>query len=120
SCSRLLTSTKRELISDVFSSNLLDIKQIIKEIEQRGFLSESISLLEIFNDGKHINESYGRGKVKQILQDKGYHLTDQQLKLRINILNNLGLLNVRIGRAGTTIAEKGERFLRQYKSLQQS
>src|SRR5699024_10344697 len=98
----------------------LDIDQIIKEIEQHGFLSESISLLEIFNDGKHVNESYGRGKVKQILQDKGYHLTDQQLKLRINILNNLGLLNVRIGRAGTTIAEKGERFLRQYKSLQQS
>src|SRR5699024_8315556 len=97
-----------------------DIEQIIKEIEQHGFLSESISLQEIFNDGKNINESYGRGKVKQILQGKGYLLTDKQLKLRINILNNIGLLNDRIGRAGTTIAVKAEIFLSQYKSLQQS
>src|SRR5699024_11309391 len=102
---------RQKLIDNQVTSSSLDIEQIIKEIEQHGFLSESISLLEIFNDGKHVNESYGRGKVKQILQDKGYHLTDQQLKLRINILNNLGLLNVWIGRAGTTIVDKGEKFI---------
>src|SRR5699024_5799640 len=101
-------------------SSSLDIEQIIKEIEQHGFLSESISLLEIFNDGKNINESYGRGKVKQILQGKGYHLTNQQLKLRINILNNLDLLNVRICSSGTTNEYKRYRFLSQYNILQQS
>ena len=90
----------------------LDIKKIIKAIETHGFLSESISLLQIYKNGKQQNESYGRRKIKQLLADKAHSLTDQQLRLRIEVLNKSGLLNVRKGRAGTTISAKGEAFLR--------
>lgn len=98
--------------------NELDFKHLINEIENHGFLSESIHVLQIFQSGKQKNESYGRGSVKKILSDKDIVLTDQQLRLRIEVLNNLGLLKVRIGRAGTTITEKGEHFLQMYDALQ--
>lgn len=92
----------------------LNMQQVIQGIEKHGFLSESIGLLQIYRTGKIQNASYGRTKMKSLLLEKGFALTDQQLRLRIEILNKLGLLNVRIGRAGTTISEKGERFLKIY------
>lgn len=96
----------------------LNMQQIIDGIEQHGFLSESIRLLQIYQTGKIQNESYGRGKMKSLLAESNFILTDQQLRLRIEVLNKLGLLNVRIGRAGTTISEKGERFLCMYEDSQ--
>lgn len=92
----------------------LNINEIVRKIERHGFLSESINLLQIYQTGKEQSESYGRGKVRKLLLDKQFILTDQQLRLRIETLNKLGLLNVRIGRAGTTISEMGEQFLALY------
>lgn len=48
------------------------------------------------------------------MKEKGCSLTDQQLRLRLETLNELNLLNVRIGRAGTTISMEGESFLKQF------
>lgn len=94
----------------------LGINEIIRTIEKHGFLSESISLLQIYQKGKKQNESYGRRRIKQLLSDEQYSLTDQQLRLRIEVLNKTGLLNVRKGRAGTTISAKGEQFLDVYQN----
>lgn len=101
--------------NDTATSKDLDIEGIINDIETHGFLSESISLLQIYKSGKDKNESYGRRRIKEILLDEQYKLTDQQLRLRIELLNKLGLLIVRKGRAGTTISAKGERFLKLYR-----
>ena len=49
--------------------------------------------------------------MRRLLLEDDIKMTDQQLRLRIEILDELDLLNVRIGRAGTTISEKGEKFL---------
>ena len=99
------------LDSEIEKNNAFDSAEIISKIEQHGFLSESIQILKIYQTGKKENISYGRGKVRKLLEEEGIKMTDQQLRLRIDILNKLDLLNVRIGRAGTTIAEKGEKFL---------
>ena len=88
-----------------------DTKEIVKKIEQHGFLAESIEMLKIYQQGKAENISYGRGKIRQLLEAGGIRMSDQQLRLRIDVLNELGLLNVRVGRAGTTISTKGEKFL---------
>ncbi|KKK33937.1 hypothetical protein WN59_10055 [Salinicoccus sediminis] len=92
-------------------SDFLDTEAVIDKIEKHGFLSESIKLLEIYLEGKKENASYGRRKVRRLLLEDDIKMTDQQLRLRIEILDELALLNVRIGRAGTTISEKGEKFL---------
>lgn len=89
----------------------LDMESIVNKIEKHGFLSESIQLLKIYLEGKNESASYGRAKVRKLLVEEDIKMTDQQLRLRIEILDELDLLNVRIGRAGTTISEKGEQFL---------
>lgn len=90
----------------------VDEKKIIKTLENRGFLEESITILEIFAEGKKKNTSYGRTIVTKILLSKGITITDQQLRLRLQVLNELNLLIIRQGRSGTTISREGEGFLK--------
>ncbi|SOC38489.1 sigma 54-interacting transcriptional regulator [Ureibacillus acetophenoni] len=88
---------------------------LVLRIEEHGFLEESIAILEVFEQGKKLHESYGRNVVKERLQSKGIELSVQQIRLRLEVLNDLELLNVRQGRSGTTISRKGELFLEKYR-----
>lgn len=92
-------------------SDGVDEKLIIEKLEKRGFLCESIAILDIFAEGKNKNTSYGRTIVKKLLDQKGYNITDQQLRLRLEVLNELDLLITRQGRLGTTISKEGIQFL---------
>lgn len=87
-------------------------QEIIDKIEQHGFLNESIAILKIFYNGKTERTSYGRYALKKFLEEKGIVLSEQQLRARLNVLRDLGLILVRKGRAGSTITRKGESFLR--------
>lgn len=87
-----------------------DISLMIKKIEVHGFLDESLAILGIYRSGKKELKSFGRTKVKSRLLDMGITLTDQQLRLRLEVLNELGLVNVHKGRGGTKLSDKGEVF----------
>lgn len=54
------------------------------------------------------------GEVKSALVDQNVHLSEQQLRLRLEVMQALGLLIARQGRGGTKISEKGEQFLNQF------
>ncbi|MDN4075962.1 sigma 54-interacting transcriptional regulator [Fictibacillus terranigra] len=86
-------------------------ERIIQKIEEHGFLDESLLILQIFAEGKKKRESYGRPTVASMLKTKGILLTEQQLRMRLQVLGELGLLLIRQGRAGTTISRNGEQFL---------
>lgn len=88
---------------------------LVLRIEEHGFLEESIAILEVFEQGKKLHESYGRNVVRERLQRKGIELSVQQIRLRLEVLNELELLNVRQGRSGTTISRKGELFLEKFR-----
>jgi len=92
----------------------IKLKIKMEKIEKRGFLGESLEILRVFLDGKKKHSSYGRTTLRQLLLQRGIDLTDQQLRLRLEILNDLDLVLVRPGRAGTTISREGERFLDLY------
>jgi len=98
------------------TTHVIDVNYIISEIETHGFLEESIELLKIFKEGKERQKSFGRKTLKEILVLKEKALTDQQLRLRMDVLNRLGLLIVRKGRAGSTISQKGEEFIELYEN----
>ncbi|WP_316571437.1 sigma 54-interacting transcriptional regulator [Neobacillus sp. YIM B06451] len=85
--------------------------EVIRKIESHGFLEESVQIMRIFLEGKKTRSSYGRATVKNLLAQKGMILSEQQLRMRMEILHKLGLLIVRQGRAGSTISRKGEEFL---------
>ncbi len=89
-----------------------DVESLVAAIEKHGFLSESLAILSIYAAGKQASRSFGRSHVRRELRDKGIHLSQQQLRLRLERLDRMGLLRVRLGRAGTTISRHGEQFLR--------
>ena len=81
------------------------------QIESNAFMNEVRAVLDIYLDGKRHNRSFGRMVVCEELANRGISLSPQQLRLRQQRLNDMGLLRVRRGRAGTTISSKGERFV---------
>lgn len=80
-------------------------------ITRHGFLDESSAILTIYKKGKKENKALGRAVVLDQLREKGYAQTLQQLRLKLERMDSLGLLIVRPGRGGTTLSEKGEAFL---------
>lgn len=94
-----------------------EAEDIIAKIEEHGFLVESIKILEAFKKGKKERMSFGRMTLKKILDKQGIMLSEQQLRIRMEVLQTLGLLHVRQGRAGTTITQLGEVFLDHYMSV---
>lgn len=101
----------KESFNQVLSSQEIQVDKIIEVIEEHGFIEESTAILKAFHEGKRKRESYGRLKLMDILLKKEIRLTEQQLRMRLEVLQDLGLLNVRKGRAGTTISKLGEQFL---------
>jgi len=91
--------------------NESELNELFMKIEEYGFLEESLAILEVFDLGKKQHTSFGRAIVKEKLQEKDITLSEQQLRTRLEALNQLELLNVRQGRSGTTISRKGELFL---------
>ncbi|MBI9091668.1 MAG: sigma-54-dependent Fis family transcriptional regulator [Desulfobacterium sp.] len=88
-----------------------EFSTITRDITTHGFLRESREILNIYQDGKAKSRAYGRGMVLKHLQEKGFTLSPQQLRLKLERMNKLGLLIVRPGRGGTTISRKGEQYL---------
>lgn len=99
------------------SLSIKEMNFIIKKIEAHGFLQESLAILEIYNETKKKFETIGRTGVKATLRNIGINLTDQQLRLRLEIMQELGLLIARQGRGGTKLSDKGEAFLKEQGSV---
>jgi DNA-binding NtrC family response regulator len=90
-------------------------KDIVEIIEEHGFLNESLAILNILQDGKATQTSYGRKPIGKLLkQNHQIILTEQQLRKRLEILQKLNLIKVRQGRSGTTISQFGEQFLQHF------
>lgn len=102
-----------EKVSHTDASNLTqnDILSINKKIEEHGFLKESIKILSIYAEGKAQLKTFGRVKLKKLLEVHDIYLSEQQIRLRLEVLQELGLLNARQGRSGTTITDLGENYL---------
>ncbi len=88
-----------------------EFSTITRDITTHGFLRENREILKFYQDGKEKSRAYGRSMVLKRLQEKGFSLSQQQLRLKLERMNKLGLLIVRPGRGGTTISTKGEQYL---------
>lgn len=88
-----------------------EIQTINLKIEEHGFLEESVRILELYAEGKRSLKTFGRLKLKDLLEEYTIFLSEQQLRLRLEILQELGLLNARQGRGGTMITALGENYL---------
>ncbi|MCP4021723.1 MAG: sigma-54-dependent Fis family transcriptional regulator, partial [Desulfobacteraceae bacterium] len=109
----------QSLPRDEDGSDIPNTDEIIQRIEKSGFLDEHLEILDIYFQGKKENHSFGRAVVIEYLKERGLLLTKQKLRLRQERLNDLGLLNVMKGRAGTTISRTGELFLKEMEKRKQ-
>lgn len=87
-----------------------DVMAINSKIEEHGFLEESLKILELYVEGKRNLQTFGRLKLKDQLEKHSIHLSEQQLRLRLEVLQELGLLIARQGRGGTMITALGEQY----------
>ncbi|HEX5564945.1 MAG TPA: winged-helix domain-containing protein [Sporosarcina sp.] len=104
-------ASERETLADAANLSHNEILSIDKKIEEHGFLKESIQILSIYADGKAQLKTFGRIKLKKLLEEHDIILSEQQIRLRLEVLQELGLLNARQGRGGTTITSLGESYL---------
>ena len=95
--------------------DLPDTAEMIRELEKTGFIDEYIQILEVYSRGKQKNQSFGRAVVIERLAENGLTITKQKLRRKQERLNDMGLVRVMKGRAGTTISRTGELFLNQAK-----
>lgn len=107
---------RKESIPKLSTKEIADMKH---KIETHGFLDESLVILSIYKEGKELFKMLGRAKVKEQLADKGIILSDQQLRLRLEIMQEEQLIHARIGRGGTKISEKGEAFLNHFNAMKE-
>lgn len=109
-------NTASDSLQDVYTEvgNLSqeEILSINKKIEEHGFLKESIKILSIYAEGKAMLKTFGRMKLKMLLEKHDIYLSEQQIRLRLEVLQELGLVNARQGRSGTTITNLGESYLK--------
>ena len=75
-------------------------------------MKESIKILSIYAEGKAMLKTFGRMKLKMLLEKHDIYLSEQQIRLRLEVLQELGLVNARQGRSGTTITNLGESYLK--------
>ena len=110
------SNTASDSLQDVYTEvgNLSqeEILSINKKIEEHGFLKESIKILSIYAEGKAMLKTFGRMKLKMLLEKHDIYLSEQQIRLRLEVLQELGLVNARQGRSGTTITNLGESYLK--------
>lgn len=109
----LRPNEKAENLMQVLNPEL-DTKELVSKIEEHGFLEENIEILKAFLEGKKERTSFGRLELKKRLAVKGIYLSEQQLRMRLEVLQELDLLLVRQGRAGSTISRRGEEFLKYF------
>ncbi len=86
-------------------------RDLAEKIGRHGFLDEYRAILSVYQSAKVQNRALGRLKVLETIQGDGYDLSVQKLRLRLERMNEQGLLCVRPGRGGTTLSDKGEAFL---------
>ena len=91
--------------------DLTQFQDLARELTRHGFLDETQAILSIYLAGKEQNRALGRNAVLEALQKNGYALSVQQLRLKLERMDHLGLLIVRPGRGGTTLSDKGQNFL---------
>lgn len=68
---------------------------------------EAMNILRLLYRSKRDNIIIGRGKIREKLASQGIHLSDQQIKTRLETLKRSGYIETMVGK-GTVISQRGE------------
>ena len=106
-----------DLASPAIISSSMDKKvdDVLAEIKKQGFSEDCHSVLQAY---AYLcsNNSVGRRQIQKALVQRRVFLSEQQLRHRMNLLAQLGLLTIRGGRSGSFLTQLGEATARHIKS----
>ncbi|MEE6449235.1 sigma 54-interacting transcriptional regulator [Gottfriedia acidiceleris] len=86
-------------------SNQFNLPSSVLEIE------ESITILETIKNCNDLGKAASRDLISSSSEEKGRYLSPQQIRLRLEIMGNKGLITKGRGRAGTKITTNGIDYL---------
>ncbi|MGG0720493.1 sigma 54-interacting transcriptional regulator [Robertmurraya massiliosenegalensis] len=89
--------------------NNRELETIKNELIEKGFIQEVLMILKYLNE-THVM-SAGRISLLNHLLEEGYVFSEQQLRYRLKILHDYGLIITQRGRGGSQITDKGTKFI---------
>lgn len=91
-------------------------EDLLDQLKREGELIEYYIILESLNKAKDEMKSIGRGRVLEYVQLYGYPLSEQQIRKRMAILRDLGLIFAGTKGQGSRITDSGVSILETLKS----
>lgn len=88
--------------------NITNEQKIANTLKDKGFLQDCFYILLILSQQEG---GLGRNRLLSLLLEQNKHLTEQQLRYRLELLSEMKLINVGQGRKGSSINENGKTFL---------
>ncbi|GGE45053.1 Fis family transcriptional regulator [Pullulanibacillus camelliae] len=82
-------------------------KEFITSLEEEGLLVDVYMILSCLKELHMTRKGIGRGRVVDYLNEKDFYLTEQQVRHRMKILSDFGLIYSGLKGQGSRILEKG-------------
>ena len=101
---QLLFNKQESNYADKDHIAMQELEAIYQSYAAKGFLQEIKMILQIINQAQH---AVGRNYVISQLQAKGWNITEQQLRYRMQLLKKDHLLEVGRARQGSAVTQKG-------------
>ncbi|KJR47155.1 Response regulator of zinc sigma-54-dependent two-component system [Desulfosporosinus sp. I2] len=91
------------------------VEDVLEEIKKQGYSGDCRAVLLAYAYLCSNNRA-GRRQIQEALVGRGVFLSEQQLRHRMNLLAQWGLLTIRGGRSGSSLTQLGEATARHLKS----
>jgi len=82
-----------------------------RELGEMGERDLSLALLAVIDERKRSGASTGRRSLSLHLRELGFHLSEQQIRKKMDKLEEAGYLTKTIGRSGSTLSLKGQQIV---------
>lgn len=101
---------KNDKSSEYHTNEEFDL--IIKELISKNILNECLEILKLIEIANNNNLIIGRNKIKSRLSEKGFNITVDQIRQRMERLKKYQFLVIGTIRKGSIVSEKGKEFIR--------
>ncbi len=107
---------EKEDLPEKFFNNICskdnDVYYLINDdLDSKKILKQCLIILEQLKYAKTNSIKIGRNKLRDLIEEKGINITVEQLRQRLILLKNYGLIVSGATRQGSIITEKGKMFL---------
>ena len=83
----------------------------LQVLDSRKCTNKAINIIEIIKSFNNANKAVGRINITRAFKEIDASVTEGEVRKILSILNDIGLVSSNIGRKGSSVTDKGKRFL---------